>query len=58
VLFLGTFYRKAELGHPHDFRRTSDFALVVPLLPRLVGAISGLALLRLGFETSGATVTC
>jgi mannosyltransferase len=30
VLFLDTFYRKAELGYPRDFAKTSDFALAVP----------------------------
>ena len=30
VLFFGSFYRKARLGYPGDFRDTSDFALAVP----------------------------
>jgi hypothetical protein len=30
VLFLSTFFRKARLGYPADFRRTADFALAVP----------------------------
>jgi mannosyltransferase len=30
VLFLGAFYRKAELAYPYQFRKTSDFALAVP----------------------------
>jgi mannosyltransferase len=30
VLFFGTFFRKARLGYPDDFRHTSDFALAVP----------------------------
>jgi len=30
VLFLSSFYRKAELGYPEEFRKTSDFALAVP----------------------------
>jgi mannosyltransferase len=30
VLFLNSFYRKAELAYPAQFRRTSDIALVVP----------------------------
>jgi mannosyltransferase len=29
ILFLGRFYRKAELGYPGDFRNTSDFAMAV-----------------------------
>jgi mannosyltransferase len=29
VLFFGSFYRKARLGYPRDFRDTSDFALAV-----------------------------
>jgi mannosyltransferase len=29
VLFFGTFYRKARLGYPADFARTSDFAMAV-----------------------------
>jgi mannosyltransferase len=33
VLFMNSFYRKAELGYPEQFRDTSDFALAVsPLL--------------------------
>ena len=32
VLFFGVFYRKARLGYPADFRKTSDFALAVPLV--------------------------
>jgi mannosyltransferase len=30
VLFLSTFFRKARLGYPADFRTTADFALAVP----------------------------
>jgi hypothetical protein len=30
VLFMDSFYRKAELGYPGDFRKTSDLALAVP----------------------------
>jgi mannosyltransferase len=30
VLFLGSFFRKAELGYPQEFRKTTDFALAVP----------------------------
>jgi hypothetical protein len=29
LLFLSSFYRKAELGYPAQFRRTADFALAV-----------------------------
>ncbi len=29
VLFMSSFYRKAELGYPAQFRKTSDFALAV-----------------------------
>jgi mannosyltransferase len=29
VLFMDSFYRKAELGYPEQFRQTSDFALAV-----------------------------
>ncbi|HLX48514.1 MAG TPA: glycosyltransferase family 39 protein [Streptosporangiaceae bacterium] len=29
VLFINSFYRKAELGYPEQFRKTSDFALAV-----------------------------
>jgi hypothetical protein len=29
VLFITSFYRKAELGYPEQFRKTSDFALAV-----------------------------
>jgi mannosyltransferase len=29
VLFMSSFYRKAELGYPEQFRETSDFALAV-----------------------------
>jgi mannosyltransferase len=32
VLFMSSFYRKAELGYPEQFRDTSDFALAVPPL--------------------------
>jgi mannosyltransferase len=32
VLFMSSFYRKAELGYPEQFRETSDFALAVPPL--------------------------
>ena len=30
VLFMDSFYRKAELGYPGEFRETSDLALAVP----------------------------
>jgi mannosyltransferase len=30
VLFMDSFYRKAELGYPGEFRKTSDLALAVP----------------------------
>lgn len=30
MLFLSSFYRKAELGYPGEFRTTSDFTLAVP----------------------------
>ena len=29
VIFFGKFYRKARLGYPRDFRKTSDFAMAV-----------------------------
>ncbi len=29
VMFLGTYFRKAELGYPYDFRKTTDFTLAV-----------------------------
>jgi len=32
VLFMSSFYRKAELGYPEQFRKTTDFALAVPPL--------------------------
>jgi mannosyltransferase len=32
VLFISSFFRKAELGYPQQFRKTSDFALAVPPL--------------------------
>ena len=32
VLYMSSFYRKAELGYPQQFRKTSDFALAVPAL--------------------------
>jgi len=32
VLFMSSFFRKAELGYPEQFRDTSDFALAVPPL--------------------------
>jgi mannosyltransferase len=32
VLFMSSFYRKAELGYPEQFLQTSDFALAVPPL--------------------------
>ena len=40
VLFLDSFYRKAELGYPHEFRKTSDFALAVP--PAAAGSFRGI----------------
>jgi hypothetical protein len=30
ILFFGSFFRKARLGYPGDFRKTADFALAVP----------------------------
>jgi hypothetical protein len=30
VLYLSSFFRKAELGYPAEFGKTSDFALAVP----------------------------
>ncbi len=30
ILYLSSFYRKAELGYPYEFRKTTDFALAVP----------------------------
>src|SRR5258708_5143815 len=30
VLFMDSFYRKAELGYPDEFRKTSDLALAIP----------------------------
>jgi mannosyltransferase len=32
ILFFGSFYRKAELGYPQDFRHTADFAMAEPPL--------------------------
>ena len=32
VLYMNSFYRKAELGYPEQFLKTSDFALAVPPL--------------------------
>jgi mannosyltransferase len=40
VLFMDTLYRKAELGYPRDFARTSDFALAVP--PAAAGSFRGI----------------
>jgi mannosyltransferase len=40
VLFMSSFYRKAELGYPHQFRKTSDFALAVP--PAAAGSFRGI----------------
>ena len=39
VLFFGTFYRKARLGYPQDFTKTSDFAMAVS--PRPAGTFRG-----------------
>jgi mannosyltransferase len=40
VLFMDTFYRKAELGYPRDFAKTSDFALAVS--PAAAGSFRGI----------------
>jgi len=39
VLFFNTFYRKAELGYPQDFRGIDDFALAVS--PARSGTLNG-----------------
>jgi mannosyltransferase len=39
VLFFGTFYRKARLGYPEDFTKTSDFAMAVS--PQQAGTFRG-----------------
>ncbi|MEP7025303.1 MAG: hypothetical protein ABJB47_16200, partial [Actinomycetota bacterium] len=39
VLFFSPFYRKAELGYPHEFRNVTDFALAVP--PARAGNFQG-----------------
>jgi mannosyltransferase len=39
VLFFNTFYRKAELGYPQDFRDIDDFALAVS--PARSGTLNG-----------------
>jgi mannosyltransferase len=39
VLFFNAFFRKAELGYPRDFRKTTDFALAVP--PVRAGTFQG-----------------
>jgi mannosyltransferase len=39
VLFFGTFYRKARLGYPEDFTKTSDFAMAVS--PQQAGTFQG-----------------
>jgi mannosyltransferase len=39
VLFIGTFYRKARLGYPQDFTKTSDFAMAVS--PQQAGTFRG-----------------
>jgi mannosyltransferase len=39
VLFFGTFYRKARLGYPEDFAKTSDFAMAVS--PQQAGTFRG-----------------
>ena len=39
VLFFGTFYRKARLGYPADFAKTSDFAMAVS--PAQAGTFRG-----------------
>ncbi len=39
VLFFGTFYRKARLGYPQDFTKTSDFAMAVS--PQQAGNFRG-----------------
>jgi mannosyltransferase len=39
VLFFGTFYRKARLGYPADFAKTSDFAMKVS--PQQAGTFRG-----------------
>ena len=40
VLFFGTFFRKARLGYPQDFTKTSDFAMAVS--PQQAGTFRGL----------------
>ena len=39
VLFFGTLFRKARLGYPQDFTKTSDFAMAVS--PRQAGTFRG-----------------
>ncbi len=39
VLFFNSFYRKAELGYPYQFRDTTDFALAVT--PQKSGTLNG-----------------
>jgi mannosyltransferase len=39
VMFFNTFFRKAELGYPQDFRDTTDFALAVT--PQKSGTLNG-----------------
>jgi mannosyltransferase len=39
VLFFDTFFRKARLGYPQDFTKTSDFAMAVP--PQQAGNFRG-----------------
>jgi mannosyltransferase len=39
VLFFGTFYRKARLGYPADFTKTTDFAMAVS--PTAAGTFRG-----------------
>jgi mannosyltransferase len=39
VLFFNSFFRKAELGYPHQFRDTTDFAMAVS--PQKSGTLNG-----------------
>ena len=39
MLFFNSFFRKAELGYPHQFRDTTDFAIAVT--PQKSGTLNG-----------------
>jgi mannosyltransferase len=39
ILFINTFYRKARLGYPQDYRKVADLALAVP--PERTGSFNG-----------------